>query len=216
MIEAIGNLIRYIVILIFLAVILEMILPQGQFRRYLRMLVGVLLILTLLSPLQNIMRLAPGWNIPVFLTAPAGKEELELILQRGERMREENFVEALKNYRYHLFTVVNNLLEEEFAVELRGLELILEENPGSMQFGAIKNMTATVRAKESLSPLAAQGSVEEVNISISRGEATPAVVPEAIKDTAADAAAEKEVSIAQFLARYFFLPKEQVAVRIIP
>jgi hypothetical protein len=58
--------------------------------------------------------------------------------------------------------------------------------------------------------------VEEVNISISRGEATPAVVPEAIKDTAADAAAGKEVSIAQFLARYFFLPKEQVAVRIIP
>lgn len=207
MIEAIGNLIRYIVILIFLATFLEMILPQGQFRRYLRMLVGILLILTLLSPLQNIMRLAPGWNIPAFLAPPAGKEELEFILQRGERMREENFGEALENYRYRLFTGVNSLLEREFGVELRELELILDENPGSVEFGTIKEMTATIRAKEPLSPLSAQEPVEEINISIRYGETTP---------VAANAAVEKEIAITQFLARYFFLPTEQVGVRIIP
>ena len=65
MFEVIGNVVRYIVILIFLATLLEMILPHGQFRRYLRMLVGILLILTLISPIQNIMRLAPGWDVPI-------------------------------------------------------------------------------------------------------------------------------------------------------
>jgi stage III sporulation protein AF len=93
-IESIGNLIRYIVILIFLATLLEMILPHGQFRRYLRMLVGVLLILTILSPIQNIMRIAPGWDAPVFLAAPSGKEELALILQRGEEMRDRGVQEC--------------------------------------------------------------------------------------------------------------------------
>lgn len=45
MIDTISNLVRYIVILLFLTVILEMILPQGTFRRYLRVIVGILLIL---------------------------------------------------------------------------------------------------------------------------------------------------------------------------
>ena len=44
MLSTAGELIRYIVILIFLAALLEMILPQGVFRRYLRVFMGILLI----------------------------------------------------------------------------------------------------------------------------------------------------------------------------
>ncbi|MEW5922032.1 MAG: stage III sporulation protein AF [Bacillota bacterium] len=217
MIEAIGNLIRYIVILIFLATLLEMILPHGQFRRYLRMLVGILLILTILSPIQNIMRLAPGWDVPVFLAAPTGKEELALILQRGEKMREEGLKEAVGNYRYRLYQVVESLLAREYGGELLELEVILDEDPGSAEFGAIKKMVVVIREKKSTSPSSTGSPVEEISISVTRGEKTDMPLKKTGETEAAfSPATDQEVAVAKFLARYFLLAEERVNVSIIP
>ncbi len=217
MIESIGSLIRYIVILIFLATLLEMILPHGQFRRYLRMLVGILLILTILSPIQNIMSIAPGWNAPVFLAAPSGKEDLALILERGEQMREEGYRDAVISYRYHLFTVVEKLLTQEFTAELLELKVTLDENPQSTEFGLIKKMVVVAREKMSTSTSAANGPVEEIRISVKRGENGFVLEQEnGNKEADLPSVDGKEMAMANYLARYFLLTEEQVEVRLIP
>ncbi len=217
MIDSIGNLIRYIVILIFLATLLEMILPHGQFRRYLRMLVGILLILTILSPIQNIMRIAPGWDAPVFLAAPSGKEDLALILQRGEKLREEGYKDAVVNYRYHLFTIVEKLLTQEFSAELLELRVTLDEDPQSTEFGAIKNMVVVACEKRSASSSTENGPVEEIRISVKRGENEFGLAQEN-ENSLADfpSVKGKEMVMANYLARYFLLAEEQVDVRLIP
>lgn len=213
MIEAIGNLIRYIVILIFLATFLEMILPHGQFRRYLRMLVGILLILTIISPIQNIMRLAPGWDAPVFLAAPTGQEELALILQRGEQMREAGYKDAVENYRYHIFTVVSNILSREFSAELQELQVTLDEDPQSKEFGRIKKMVVVAREQRSDSTPEPNGPVEEIEIYVKRGGEENRLEKEKSEtDTYIQPDREKEILMGNFLARYFLLHEEQVDV----
>ena len=223
MIEAIGNLIRYIVILIFLATLLEMILPHGQFRRYLRMLVGILLILTILSPIQNIMRMAPGWDAPVFMVAPSSKEELAMILQRGEQMREESYKNAAANYRYHIFTVVENLLKLEYSRELLEMKVILDEDPQSTEFGAIKKMVVMAGEKTNTDHASSNTSgtsnicVEEIKISVKRVEREVGLDQEEEKsEVNILSASDEEMKIANYLARYFLLKEEQVEVNLIP
>lgn len=214
MIESIGNLIRYIVILIFLATLLEMILPHGQFRRYLRMLVGILLILTILSPIQSIMRLAPGWDVPVFIAAPTAQEELALILQRGEQRREDSYKEVMDNYRFRLFTIVDNILSREFSKELVELHVTLDEDAKSEEFGMIKNLAVVARKKEN-APVTPPGPVEEIRISVERGESKVGGDEEIDKPPHSPAADEKETALIAYLARYFLLDEKQVEVRVV-
>lgn len=216
MINAIGELIRYIVILIFLATLLEMILPHGQFRRYLRMLVGVLLILTILSPIQQIMRLAPGWDVPVFLAAPTAKDELALILQRGEKMRDEGLKQAVNDYRYHLYTIVQGLLAAEYGSELVELEVVLDEEPGSAMFGAIKKMVVVIRENNNKEPSVRGRSVEEIKISIVGGEKDIPLQETILKEERSSSRTDQEDAVSKFLARYFLLAHERVSVSIIP
>jgi stage III sporulation protein AF len=121
MIEVLGNLVRYIVILIFLAALLEMLLPQGVFRRYLRMFVGVLLIFTLLTPLQSIMRIAPYWEVPV-ISEIQSTEELGLILQRGDELYRSNIKSAMDDYHSRIFKMLEKELAREFSLKLVELE----------------------------------------------------------------------------------------------
>lgn len=216
MIEAIGNLVRYIVILIFLATLLEMILPHGQFRRYLRMLVGILLILTLLSPIQNIMRLAPGWDVPVFLAAPTGQEELALILQRGEHIREDNYKGAIDNYRYRIKMVVNSLLAREFAAELVDLELSIDEDPHSNDFSAIQHMTVFAREKDFSAAEVSESPIEEIIVLIERNNEDNAKKDGEEELQEKKLAAAKARDISDHLTRYFLLTDQQVEVYLIP
>jgi stage III sporulation protein AF len=119
MIETLGNLVRSIVILIFLTVLLEMLLPQGIFRRYLRVLAGILLILTILTPLQKIMHMAPLWDeADVFSETEIKNENLQQILAKGEALQEENIRFALQDYRSNIFTLLENELAERFGKKL--------------------------------------------------------------------------------------------------
>ncbi len=215
MMEILGGLIRHLVILIFLATLLEMILPHGQFRRYLRMLVGILLILTLLSPIKQIMRLAPVWDTPVFLAVPSGKEELAMIMQRGKKMRDDGLKEAINDYRYHIFIIVENLLAREYGGDLIELEVVLDEDPESPYFGAIKNMIVFMVKISSNNADTGSFPVEEVNISVARGQKRSQFQESEKAEEKFPGQTAEEAAIAKYLAGYFLLADERVSVNIV-
>ena len=85
--EMIGSLIRYIVIIIFVRHFWRCCCPR-VFPPLPGMLVGILLILTLLTPLQRIMHIAPYWDVPTFMGS-TDKTELSDILQNGKEMQRQ-------------------------------------------------------------------------------------------------------------------------------
>ncbi len=175
MIAVIGELVEHLVIIIFLAVVLEMLLPYGVFRRYLRMVTGILLILVLLSPVQKIMQIAPYWEEPAFLSgfeAEADGRELALILGRGKEISEHSTGAALEEYRSRLYTFIEKeLLHHDY--ELVSLELSVEEDPESPRFGSLEKINALVRDVAGNGEEAAESStgvgpvIEEVIVSVS-------------------------------------------------
>ena len=143
MLDTLGNLIRYIVILIFISTLLEMILPQGVFRSYLRMLIGILLILTLITPLQKIMRIAPYWDVPSLMGSMeyGNAAELKEILGRGEELYQEKMKSALEDYQAMVFDLLKDELSREFREELLHLQVTAEDDPESKEFGMFKHIS---------------------------------------------------------------------------
>jgi hypothetical protein len=109
------------------------------------------------------------------------------------------------------------LLKQEFSVELLELKVTLDEDPKSTEFGAIKNMVVVASEKMSNSISAADGPVEEIRISVKRGDKESELELEN-KNSGAELPtfSSKEMGMANFLARYFLLNEEQVEVRLIP
>jgi len=220
MIEATGSLIRYIVIIIFLSTLLEMVLPQGVFRRYLRMLVGVLLIFTLLTPLQKIIRIAPYWEMPVLSEGLPEEAELGDILQRGEEMYRGNINLALEEYRYRIFSLLENELAREFGQKLLYLEVSIEENPESREFGSLKSIYAEVREKRTVDTGKPGGKVEEIRITVEvtgkKESTSEREAPEENEGPTGGTNSDKALEMHKFVAAYFQLPSEKVEVKILP
>ncbi len=139
MIDMISSLVRYIVILIFLSTLLEMILPQGVFRSYLRVIVGIMLIFTIISPLQNITEIAPYWETPAWV-GETGQEQLENILQQGETIQKSNIELALDEYHQSLQEVIRKKIKNEYNLEVVEVEAEIEQNPDSISFGVIDDI----------------------------------------------------------------------------
>jgi stage III sporulation protein AF len=59
MLGEITAIIRDVIIIIIAATFIEMLLPRNEFHRYIRMVVGLLIILVLLSSVQGFVRMAP-------------------------------------------------------------------------------------------------------------------------------------------------------------
>jgi stage III sporulation protein AF len=208
MIGAIGNLVRYIVILIFIAALLEMLLPQGVFRRYLRMFVGILLIFTLLTPLQSIMRIAPYWEVPV-IAEIQDTADLGLILQRGDDLYRKNIKSAMDDYHSRVFKMLEGELAREFSLKLVELEMTVEENPNSSGFGELESIFAVTRnLDDPVQQTKSGGRVEEIRISV--GEAEKTEIPNEETHN------EDSTEIRRYLAAYFQLPSDKVSVRMLP
>ena len=216
MIDTISNLVRYIVILLFLTVILEMILPQGTFRRYLRVIVGILLIFTILSPLQKIMHIAPHWDEEALLSgAGISGGSLDQVLAQGEELHEEKLQLALHDYRGNIFTLLEGELGSKFSKRLLQLDFSPDENSSSDKFGTVQELFLIVKeAGETPPPGKEMTRVQKVSIQImpsGKQEDIPAERLPLAKNKEIQA---EEKAIAEYLASLLQLPLENVRVEI--
>ncbi|NMB35745.1 MAG: stage III sporulation protein AF [Firmicutes bacterium] len=231
--ETISNLIRYLVILIFISALLEMILPRGVFRSYLRMLIGILLIFTLLTPLQKIMRIAPYWEIPSSVENQDNENagELEAILGLGEELYREKMRSALEDYQNQIFDLLEIELAREFDQKLLRLQVETEDDPDNREFGMLKSIYVATRAQEPVSGLEKESSDPAQEIRVSVKVDSPGLGGSAGEEETEDreegpgpvgdltpgvSGRDKAVEIAEYLATYFRLSSGDVEVEILP
>ena len=66
MLNEISAIVRDVIIIIVAATFIEMLLPRNEFNRYIRMVVGLLIILVLLSAVQDFVRMAPPTDATLY------------------------------------------------------------------------------------------------------------------------------------------------------
>ncbi len=98
--DILRQLIQTIVVIVVLAVFLEMLLPQGDMRRYVKMVMGLLIIVAVLQTVTGIMHSDLLRDIPDVTEAPSGYTPvpLEDIMAAGQSLTDANRQEAAQQY----------------------------------------------------------------------------------------------------------------------
>ena len=170
MLEILGALVRNLVIIIFITSLLEMLLPHGQFNRYLRMVTGLLVILMIINILGVLLHRSPE-------IYPAEERFMPAFADAGTLLWENNQTQVLAVYRASLASVVREEIETGGKWKAVRVALHINEDRDSLYYGTVQKVDVTVaRAGEDASPVKPV-KVEAVDVS-SAIPAAEAGVPE--------------------------------------
>lgn len=167
MLAVLSDVVRNIAILIVLVTILEMMLPRKEFRPFVNMVVGLVLMLMLLAPLRSLMQI-PGLIDPVIEMRDA--LIAETVAAKQAQIEEMNWDLTLAQYRQLVEEKVTQILLAA-KLEVVSLALEVEEDVNHLEFGVPRQITVVAR------PLAQQpGLVDPVEpIEVEIGDTEPLI-----------------------------------------
>lgn len=156
MLEILFEVTRNIVVLIIVVNFLELLLPRGEFRPFLNMVVGLVLILTLLTPLWQLLQLPERLEPAIEERVGLGEDDVTGRLLQLEQL---NHGLTLARYREMLTEKIRSALQEE-GMRLVELALEMEEEPGHPSYGRLRAVRAVVAPKEEVA--AENATIEKV------------------------------------------------------
>lgn len=140
--EILGSLVRNLVVIIFVHTLLEMLLPQGRFYRYIRLVTGLMVILMVVNALGTFLNRIQAGGAHEFVAAAPGDLHAG---ERVEQLRRLSREQSLSVYRAALLEVVREEVEAPGIWTLVAAGFTLEENPEAEDFGAIRRLEVKVR-----------------------------------------------------------------------
>lgn len=141
MIPVLGNLVRNLVVIIFVNALLEMLLPQGQFHRYIRLVTGLIVIMLVVNAFSVLVARVPetGFTLqPASLTVAGVDEKGAWLWLQARR----------KALTLHIDTLAELIRKEVEAEGWRFVEarFSMEDDPAKENFGMLYGVEVQVRA----------------------------------------------------------------------
>lgn len=136
-----------IIALIFLATLLELLLPRGSLQRFVRVVMGLLVMLAVLQPVFSLM--AQGFGLDALRVATDDRGiDIDRILADAERLREQNSNLALEAYRRQVESSMEQRLVRLPGVRSAVCRVELATDAARRDIGAIAAVTVTVTPGE--------------------------------------------------------------------
>lgn len=150
--EILRNIVQNILIIILLTVLLEMLLPEGDMRRYVRLVMGLFVIMAVLQPVLSFFHSGLNLETVSFINSNQTDVDLKAAMRRGEKIRAEQQNQAIKGMQQKINSQVLALAKLNKSVTVTGVEVEIVSDPQSASFGQIKKITVTTgsdkKAKE--------------------------------------------------------------------
>lgn len=142
--EMIKSWVRDLVILVIFASMLEMLLPNGTLKKYVKLVIGFFMMLALLNPILSFFRADYTAFYP-FNTLPNGKSQQAQIQHEGAKIQKANETMAVNAFQNQLEQQIRALILTQGEVEDARVQVKATEN-GTIQ--AIQIGLNLVRAEE--------------------------------------------------------------------
>ncbi len=155
MVALLGELSRNLLVIIFINVLLEMLMPQGQYHRYIRMITGLIVVLMVVNAMSLVLGRVPASGALLDQAAPA-PAQLETTHSGISQVTRE---QTLELYRESLKQLAREEVEASGRWKLVGAQFTLEEDSTAELYGAIYRVELQVQAAGS-----ASGEIEPVLI----------------------------------------------------
>ncbi len=145
--ESIGEVVRNVAMVVILASVIELLLPGQEMGRYVRLIMGMFVIVAVLFPLvqwldQDLAFEVTAWQVP---TPPSAN--INTILEKGNRIQANNQEMAIDEYRRRLERQMQAMVQLIPAVT--AAEVIIEINTGEPRtVGQIRKVQVIVETGE--------------------------------------------------------------------
>lgn len=152
MLEILQELVRNVAFVVVLASVVEMLLPKGEMSRYVKLVMGLFVLMAVLTPVLSLL----GRNWEVDLRAwqePAPAVKLESIFARGEQLQLQNQEQILQAYKHRLEGQIAALARLTPGVEEVRVYAELEPGARRPDFGAIRSVGVELLVVEGGIPL---------------------------------------------------------------
>ncbi len=145
MLEIVSHLIKNLIILVILASFLEIILPDNKFQPYIKMVVGVMIMISILNPILQILNIMPDLEMEILKTGANYYEDVDYIDQEVIKHNQQLIV---SEYKRRLNNQVGEIISNYRELETAAVRIEVEENMESESFGSISLIDMTLTASD--------------------------------------------------------------------
>ncbi|MFZ5943389.1 MAG: stage III sporulation protein AF [Bacillota bacterium] len=151
MLEAISDIVKNVAVIILLTTFLDMLLPNSNMHRFIKVVMGLFVMMAILNPIINLI-IKEDHGLTAWQLSTTGEQKIDTVLAQGEKITNIQQQQALSEYQ--------NRIEKQ-------MEAMIELIPGA---GDVKCSVEI----ESVNKSGAIGRIEmvkvEVNTSVQQGE----------------------------------------------
>lgn len=172
--DILRSLIQNLIVIVILAMFLEMLLPAGAMRKYVKMVMGLLIIVAVVQAVGQLVRWDYSKDLPALVQRDE-RSQLAGIMEAGRKISGEHQQRALEQYRQGLANQVRALAGMSAAVPVVGVEVKVNSSQGEPDYGHLQEIILTV-AKDQAGPGAGGGltvAVEPVTVQVGGPAETP-------------------------------------------
>lgn len=141
--EQIRLLVQNLVVVVVLGVFLEMFLPQNEMRRYVRLVMGLLIVVAVLQAIGGLVR--GDWQEllpePALSLRPFESAKLPEVLAAGKELQALQRGKALEEYRRGLARQISALASMGGNVEVKEVQVEIYDREQDKHFGQIKEVS---------------------------------------------------------------------------
>ncbi|GAB6182106.1 stage III sporulation protein AF [Desulfotomaculum defluvii] len=202
LLESIKELVQVLVIIIVMAVFLEMLLPNSDMQGYIKMVMGLLIIVVVLEAGANLIKQDFKFELPAQTSRTEGPP-LESIISDGQRLAGIQKKEAMDEYRQGIEKQVLALARLQSNINVAGVQVTTADNPEDPNYGRLTSVVLEI-SKEPVNDTDVP-KVEPVEITVGVNGLTEA------KETSKSNHGEA-LQVARNVANFYNIPLDQVKV----
>lgn len=145
MIGALGGYIQNIGMIIIFATVVSLIMPKGDFEKYIKMVLGLIIMVAILSPIQFIIfKNKPNYT-DILQKYETQIENTSMQYQNNLYLESQGDI-ILEHYRQTLTPQIIGVVEKSTQVQVLNLEISFNQDIESSEFGSITHMDIVVEA----------------------------------------------------------------------
>ncbi|WP_180361739.1 stage III sporulation protein AF [Paenibacillus sp. BGI2013] len=160
-----SNWLQELIMIVLLATFVDMLLPNRSMERYVKLVLSLLILLTLLSPITKLLKSDPVGELKRAMSAmdaPSnGKATLEQILAQGKRLQSNEQEQSLQWTAKELANVMKGQIEETTGAKVRSVEVQLTMSKYETEMEAASSVELPV-IQRVLVEMAGEGAEGEV------------------------------------------------------
>lgn len=147
--EALRLLVQNLILTVILAVLLEMMLPKGEMRRYTKMVLGLMVIVAVIQAIHGISGGLLFKEINEYVWRESNSQPGKIdIMDQGSKINDENRKQAMDQYRKGIEKQIIALAELNGKYELTGSEIKIQDDPAKNDFGRIQEINLVLSKLE--------------------------------------------------------------------